>query len=130
VSLYNESVFRSVKVGRRPDSVAGPAGLPDISWCNMPKFGKIYQIAIGIMHIPNCNRMYQHYPVLGPSKYTKIEIFWFENLPSGNPKAQTKMSTLSTTDSNSSLHIFVLFFLGKKSKELANSFFYFFELSG
>jgi hypothetical protein len=72
--------------------------------------------------------MYQHYPVLGPSKYTKIEIFWFENLPSGNPKAQTKMSTLSTTDSNSSLHIFVLFFLGKKPKELANSFFLLFRI--
>jgi hypothetical protein len=34
---------------------------------------------------PNGHEINQHVPLQGPPKFTRIGIFWFENIPSGNP---------------------------------------------
>jgi hypothetical protein len=41
----------------------------------------MYQMAV-IMAI---EYTYQAFPFQGPPQFTKIGIFWFENIPSGNP---------------------------------------------
>jgi hypothetical protein len=53
------------------------------------KMGKAYQIT---KNIPNGNKIYQtainidqRLPLQVPQKFTKIGIFKFENIPSGNP---------------------------------------------
>jgi hypothetical protein len=38
-------------------------------------------------NIPNGHKMYQHFPLQDPPKYTKIGIFGFKNIPSGKPGA-------------------------------------------
>jgi hypothetical protein len=38
-------------------------------------------------NIPNGHKIYQHFPFKCPTKYTKFGIFWYENIPSGNPAA-------------------------------------------
>jgi hypothetical protein len=32
-------------------------------------------------------KIYQHLPLQDPKKFTQFGIFWFENIPSGNPDA-------------------------------------------
>jgi hypothetical protein len=67
-------------------------GLPDFSWHNIPKRGKIYQISTTLpngpkytkwpqnictkwsLNIPNDHKLYQHFPFLGPPKFTQIGI--------------------------------------------------------
>jgi hypothetical protein len=62
-------------------------GLPDFSWYNIPKRGKIYQMTIKYtklsqnipncckIHIPDGHKMYQHHPLPEPPKCTQIGIF-------------------------------------------------------
>jgi hypothetical protein len=71
-------------------------GLPDFSWCNIPKQGKMYQI---LTKCTEClsNILYKiytkflmsiEYTNIFHSKAQKISPncdFWFENIPSGNP---------------------------------------------
>jgi hypothetical protein len=56
---------------------------------NIPKGGKLYQIAIKCTKRPeNClngHIIYPHFQLQDPAKFTQIRIFWFENIPSGNP---------------------------------------------
>jgi hypothetical protein len=59
------------------------AGLPDFSWCNRPKRGKIYQNIHTYVKWPKIS---QPLPVQGPPKFTQIGIFGFETMPSGNPE--------------------------------------------
>jgi hypothetical protein len=59
------------------------AGLPDFSWYNVPKRGKYTKLP---QNRPNGNKIYQHLPLQNSAaKFTQIAIFWFENIPSGNP---------------------------------------------
>jgi hypothetical protein len=46
-------------------------------------------------YIPNGHKIgkYQHFPVQGPPKCPLTRIFWFENMPSGNPGAHTFKKT-------------------------------------
>jgi hypothetical protein len=46
-------------------------GLPDFSWNNLPKQGKIYEMTI---KLPNGQKIYHHFPFQGPPKYTQIGI--------------------------------------------------------
>jgi hypothetical protein len=34
---------------------------------------------------PNGHKIYQHFPLQDPPKFTQIGMFWFENKPSGIP---------------------------------------------
>jgi hypothetical protein len=36
-------------------------------------------------NIQNGYKIYKHFPIYGPPKFTQIGIFGFENKPSGNP---------------------------------------------
>jgi hypothetical protein len=51
---------------------------------------KLYLMAINYniwpYNIPNGHTINQHLPFKGPTKYTHIWDFWFENKPSGNPE--------------------------------------------
>jgi hypothetical protein len=70
-------------------------GLPDFSWHNIPKRGKIYQITtklpnflqIAQMSITYSKWSYniQSFSILRPSKIYPNWYFWFENLSSGKP---------------------------------------------
>jgi hypothetical protein len=62
--------------------------LPDFSWYNIPKRGKIpndhelNQTAIKYFQFPNRpngHKIYQHFPLQDPPKFTQIGNFWFEN---------------------------------------------------
>jgi hypothetical protein len=68
------------------------SGLPDFSWDNIPKRGKIYQITIKCtklpQDIPKCCQIFQmdiNYTNSFHSKALQNLDFWFENIPSGNP---------------------------------------------
>jgi hypothetical protein len=61
------------------------SGLPDFSWCNIPKLGKIYQITKKYTKCKkvfemagnrlNVQKICQHLPLHGPPKITQIWIF-------------------------------------------------------
>jgi hypothetical protein len=53
-----------------------------------------YQIHSCHVYIPNGHKIYQYVPFQGPPKYTQIGIFWFENIPSGNPGRKTHLEKL------------------------------------
>jgi hypothetical protein len=71
-------------------------------WCNIPKRGKIYLTTIKYIKwlqiLPNGCKILQMdikyiylptFSILRPSNfYPNLDLFWFENIPSGNP-AQT-----------------------------------------
>jgi hypothetical protein len=38
------------------------------------------------INVKNSNEMYKHFPFQGASEFTQIGIFWYENIPSGNPE--------------------------------------------
>jgi hypothetical protein len=71
--------------------------LPDYSWYNIPKTGKINQIVIQFtklqQNISNGNKIDEmfikyicrHFPIARPSKIDPVWDFWSENMPSGNP---------------------------------------------
>jgi hypothetical protein len=54
-------------------------GLPDFSWYNIPKRGKMYQITIKYIkwpqNISNGHKIYQQFPLQDPPKFTQIGIF-------------------------------------------------------
>jgi hypothetical protein len=53
---------RRVKMPHLHSTVPAPtvgAGLPDMSWCNRPKWGKRYQVTIIYLHIPNGHKLHQ-----------------------------------------------------------------------
>jgi hypothetical protein len=71
------------------------SGLPDFSWSNIPKRGKIYQITIQFTkwqrNIPNGRKIDQMaskytniFHCKSPPKYTQIGIYGFKNMPSSN----------------------------------------------
>jgi hypothetical protein len=71
------------------------AGLPDFSWYNIPKRGKIHQMTtyntkwpkIYLM-VGKLTKLPQNIPtssIVRPSKIYPNWNFWFENIPSGNP---------------------------------------------
>jgi hypothetical protein len=77
------------------------SGLPDFSWRNIPKRGKIYQIATILR---NGHKLYQMtvkysqcpynilaFFILRPHKIYPYWEFWFENKPSGNPAHTCQM---------------------------------------
>jgi hypothetical protein len=39
--------------------------------------------------LTKCHKIYQHLPFAGPSNIYSNSHFWFENIPSGNPAANT-----------------------------------------
>jgi hypothetical protein len=61
------------------------AGLPDFSWYMIPKPEKCtkqtqnvlngHKISQISLNIPYCHKIYQHFPILGPPKFTLIGIF-------------------------------------------------------
>jgi hypothetical protein len=59
------------------------------TWKNIPNNHKRYQIATKYTKLqsnrPNGSNIYQQLPLQVPLKFTQISIFWFENMPSGNP---------------------------------------------
>jgi hypothetical protein len=61
------------------------AGLPDFSLYNIPKMGKIYQMAIKTPNGRNIFQMSIEYTFFIPTKINPNLDFWFENVPSGNP---------------------------------------------
>jgi hypothetical protein len=71
------------------------AGLPDFSWHNIPKRGKIYLITTTLPNGHKILQMAVKYPewpwnipafsIIRPSKIYPNWYFWFENKPSGNP---------------------------------------------
>jgi hypothetical protein len=60
--------------------------------CTFSKLPQHYQMAKNYtewpQNIPNGHKLYQHFPFQDPPKYTQIGIFGFENIPSGNPRAE------------------------------------------
>jgi hypothetical protein len=81
------------------------AGLPDFSWHNIPKQGKIYQVTTTLQ---NGQRIFQMavkyskwpyniptFPILRPSKICPNLDFWFENIPFGNPGLKLRTVELS-----------------------------------
>jgi hypothetical protein len=81
--------FWSRRIGSR-------AGLPDFfgtTYPNgkiyIPNGHKMYQMAIRytkkLSITPNGHKMYQHFPFLGPPKYTQIGIFWVWKYPIWQP---------------------------------------------
>jgi hypothetical protein len=79
--------------------------LPDFSRHNLPKRGKIYQIATKFpngheiypkpSYISNGHIKYQSFQFQGLPKFTQIGNFWFESKPSGNPASVFKLSLKS-----------------------------------
>jgi hypothetical protein len=80
------------------------AGLPDLSLFNVPKRREMYQIDTKLPNGRNIYQLYIYQPYIyhlyifqmaieytnffqGPPKFTQIWLFWFENIPSGNPGA-------------------------------------------
>jgi hypothetical protein len=80
-------------------SQTGVSGLPDFSWYNIPKRGKIYQSTTKYTkwtqnmytkwteHLPNGHKIYQHLPLQDPPKFTQIgilglKIYHLATLPS------------------------------------------------
>jgi hypothetical protein len=71
------------------------SGLPDSSWHNIPKRGKIYQISTKLLNdlkIYPTGIIYSKwalntpkFSIVRPSKIYPNWDFWFENIPSGNP---------------------------------------------
>jgi hypothetical protein len=49
-------------------------------------------------NIPNGHKIYQHFPIYGPPKFTQIVIFGFENKPSGNPAQQLHWKQIGEQD--------------------------------
>jgi hypothetical protein len=76
------------------------AGLPDITWYNITKTGKIYQLTIKYtkwpQNIPTGRKIYQHILFQDPPKFSPNWDVWFENIPSGNPAFEMQSSTMST----------------------------------
>jgi hypothetical protein len=71
-------------------------GLPEISWHNIPKWGKMYQMGNKLpngynTYLPNSRNIFQmaiEYTTLFYSNALKNVPnlgFWSENIPSGNP---------------------------------------------
>jgi hypothetical protein len=58
-------------------------GLPDFSRYKIPKWGKIYQMAIYYSQYqknrPKGHKIYQDFPLQDPPKVTQNRDFWFEN---------------------------------------------------
>jgi hypothetical protein len=56
---------------------------------NYTKLSLIFQVAIKYTkwpkHIPNGQKIHQHFSFQGTPKFTQIGIFWLETIPSGNP---------------------------------------------
>jgi hypothetical protein len=77
-------------------------GLPDFSWHNIPKRGKIYHIAKALpnghkiyqitLNIQNYQKMvYKHFPFyVRPSKIYPNWDFWLKNKTSGNPATYSR----------------------------------------
>jgi hypothetical protein len=70
--------------------------LPDFSWHNIPKRGKLYQITTTL---PNGHQVYQiavkYFKKIYQHFLSKINInwdYWFENKPSAEKKSQLKCS--------------------------------------
>jgi hypothetical protein len=61
--------------------------LPDFSWYNKTKMGKMYQTDHKIYQkaIKNIHQMVINYSTPRLSKVYHNWIFWFKNIPSGNP---------------------------------------------
>jgi hypothetical protein len=55
------------------------AGMPDLSWLNITKRGKTYQITIQYakwpQNIPNGHKIYKHFTLQDPPKLIQIGIF-------------------------------------------------------
>jgi hypothetical protein len=55
------------------------SGLPDFSWRNIPKRGKIYPMSTKYtkwsQNRQNGHKIYQHRPLQDPPKFTRIGIF-------------------------------------------------------
>jgi hypothetical protein len=56
---------------------------------NIPNNHEISQMATKytkwLKNRPKCHNLSKHLPLQDPPKFTQIGIFWFINLPSGNP---------------------------------------------
>jgi hypothetical protein len=77
---------------RKPIEIQGCQIFLDATYQNRKNISndhKIYQMATNYAKWPqnrtNGHKTYQQLPLQGPSKFTQIGIFWFENIPSGNP---------------------------------------------
>jgi hypothetical protein len=46
------------------------------------------------IHRSSGHKIYQHLPLQEPPKFAQIAIYWFENIPSGNPGTGTRMIAL------------------------------------
>jgi hypothetical protein len=79
------------------DAETEKPGLPDYSWYNKPKLGKIqhtndpktYQIAIKkkwTQSIPNYHKRCQNCPFQDLPKYTRVGFFGIKIIQSGNPE--------------------------------------------
>jgi hypothetical protein len=84
-----QSVCLQLKPLNNPGS---SPGLPDLSWCNIPKREKIHHITIKYtkwpLNIPNGRKIDQMTIKSSIARYSKIYSnwdFWFGNMPSGNP---------------------------------------------
>jgi hypothetical protein len=85
------------------------AGLPDFSWHNIPKRGKIYQTTKKLpnfhyVKMQNCPKKFkwpynmQTFSIPRPPKIYPNWDFWFEKIPSGNPGTKGLENTFSTKD--------------------------------
>jgi hypothetical protein len=58
---------------------------------NVPNKRKMLQMVIKYpkcrSNIPNGHKIYHHFPIWGPQKFTQIGVFGLQNKPSGNPAA-------------------------------------------
>jgi hypothetical protein len=104
VSALNTKIGKMIPLGLGRAQTSCLAGLPDFSWCNIPKRGKIYQMTIkysvwpqNIQNDRKINKMAvkQPFPLQGPPKYSQIGIFGMKiGIPSGNPAAGNKTKPL------------------------------------
>jgi hypothetical protein len=87
-------VPKTINISLSYNNLGFKAWLPDFSLHNIPKGGKIYQNST---KLPNDHKMFKmavvyskcpNVPFQDPPKFTQIVIFWFGNIPSGNPDSK------------------------------------------
>jgi hypothetical protein len=91
ISLVEKRIVVELQCQLLPFGSAHSTGLPNFSWNNIPKRGKIYQMTTKLPNAHNVYQMGQESQVL---QNTPKFGFWYVKKPSGNPAVQYKFGTM------------------------------------